>query len=165
MPASTYEIISASWLQYNDFKKDIKNVCINSNLKCNETSKENLIIQDKNDETRTLNLEFRDQRRVEWYLKKYPMAKDEPIERIPYYKYLIEYPDKQFYSIALANQYLDYELLFNVTKSYLQLNPKQLISINGEKCISLKHFEMIGTYSANWWNKMKNYYTVSNYNV
>lgn len=165
MPASTYEIISASWLQYDDFKRDIQKVCIDSNLKCEETSNENLLIRDKNDETRTLNLEFRDQKQIEWYLKKYPMAIDEPIERIPYYKYLTEYPNKQLYSIALANQYLDYEILFNVTKFYLQLNPKQLISINGKKCISLKHFETIEIYSANWWTKMKNYYTVSNYNV
>jgi|GEM_PF-4434517 len=51
MPASTNEIISASWLRYDDFKRDIKNVCINSNLICKEISKENLLILDRIDES------------------------------------------------------------------------------------------------------------------
>ena len=72
MPASTYEIISASWILYDDFKKRIKNVCLQSNLKCEETSKENLSIQQINNADKTLNLEFRNQNNVEWYLKKYP---------------------------------------------------------------------------------------------
>ena len=165
MPASTYEIISASWILYDDFKKRIKNVCLQSNLKCEETSKENLSIQQINNADKTLNLEFRNQNNVEWYLKKYPMANEEPIERIPYYKYLKEYPDKQFYSIALANQYLDFELLFKVSKAYLHLNPKHFISINGKKCIGYKHFKIDETYNEGWWNEMENYYNISNYNV
>lgn len=131
MPASTFEIIAKSWEDEKVVFCKIANTC--------RIAKLYLTVLDGNIEVRvrpfsekSLALEIRTQKTLEWYLEKYPMAKEEPEERIPYYVFDESIGKQKYYSIVMANNYLDTELVWKFATIYLADYPEHIICLNRE---------------------------------
>lgn len=129
MPASTFEIISRNWVDEDKVFSDIALSCKKAELFFLYSKKE-IIVKLNNDSNKSLIISINTQKSVDWYLETYPAEKEEPEERIPYYVYNSQIGKGRFYSIALANNYLDEELIWRFSIEYLKLNKSQLIGIN-----------------------------------
>jgi len=131
MPASTFEIIANNWEDENIVLCSIVTACSNAKLHM-IIYKGNLEVRVEPESENGFVFEIRTARTLEWYYQKYPMAKEEPEERIPYFVYHRYFDGTRKYSIAMANNYLDSELIWKFSAEYLKANPKHIISVNRE---------------------------------
>lgn len=165
MPASTFELISEKWEDLEKIKLDIIEACEIAELKYQVLHENEIVISIDKESTKQVIFELRNNDTLEWYYSIYPSAKEEPVTRIPYFLFLDEFPAKKHYSIALANNYFDYELIYMFSKAYFSINPNHFISINGKKVVNKEQFEKTPYYVDGWWNNIQKFFRVSNYNV
>jgi hypothetical protein len=131
MPASTFEIIAENWEYEQDVFCKIANTCRIANL-CLTVFEGNVEVRVRPSAEKSLGFEIRTQKTLDWYLEKYPMAKDEPAERIPYFIFSDIIGNQKYYSVAMANSYLDAELIWKFTSAYLESYPNHIICLNRE---------------------------------
>ena len=129
MPASTFEIIANNWEDENIVFCSIAIACRNANLYM-VIYKGNIEVRVEPESENSLVFEIRTAETLEWYYQKYPMAKEEPEERIPYFVYHKSFGGTRKKSIAMANNYLDSELIWKFSAEYLKANPTHIISLN-----------------------------------
>ena len=165
MPASTFELISEKWENIEELKLNIIQACKIANLYYQILHEDEIMISQNQPSAKQLFLELRNSSVLEWYYSTYPTAKEEPEGRIPYFVFLNKYPSKKHYSIVLANNYLDYKLIYLFSEAYFKINKNHFISINGKKCINKEQFEKIPHYLDGWWNNLEEYFIITNYNI
>jgi hypothetical protein len=142
MPASIFEIIAKNWEDKEEVANKIISGCISANLSWKEKQGDiEISIVPASD--KSLNLEITDHDTLDWYLKKYPMAKNEPEERIPYFVFDDSLGNQKHYSIANANSYLDTELIWKFASSYLRENSGHTICLNREVFIDSERMAKI----------------------
>lgn len=157
MPASTFEIIAEKWEGSNELFCKIANTSWLANLYLS-VFKGNIEIRLTPNSEKSLNFEIRTQDTLDMYLEKYPSAKYEPEERIPYFVFDASLDSKKYYSIAIANNYLDSELIWEFAKKYLEDYPKHIICLNREVFIDAAMMaDIVATteYREGWCFKLK----------
>lgn len=143
MPASTFEVISNTWVPKEKILKDIEIVC--SRINATFFNEGDLQIHKKYDgeEDVYLIIDINDEKTLEWFYNQYPDARNEPIEHIPYYVFDERISTSKLYSIISANCYLDDRLIFDFSLEYLNINPSQYIYINRSGWFNLTKLESI----------------------
>lgn len=152
MPASTFEIIAQNWEDENEVFCKILTSCRSAELFLTYYQ-EQLVIRTEPSSERSLIFEIQSQKDVDWYYTKYPMAKEEPVERVPYFLFNKSLSENKLYSIAIANSYLDTELIWKFSTEYLKANTTHIISINREIFIEAERMSKIvetSEYKEDW---------------
>lgn len=158
MPASTLEIIAKDWEGENEVLCKILISCRSAGLFLTYYL-EQIIVRIEPSAERSLIFEIQTQKDVEWYYKQYPMAKEEPEERVPYFVFNKSLSNDKLYSIAIANSYLDTELIWKFSSEYLKANPTHIISLNREIFIDAERMSKIvetTEYTEGWCFNLEN---------
>lgn len=141
MPASTFEIIAKEWEDTNDLFCKIANTSRVANLYLNVFNGE-IEVRLTPASEKSLNFEIRTEETLNRYFERYPSAKEEPEERLPYFIFNDILPCK-YYSIAMANNYLDTELIWKFASKYLEAYTSHIICLNREVFIDSELMERI----------------------
>ena len=86
------------------------------------------------------------------------MAKEEPEERVPYFVFNNSLIYDKCFSIAIANNYLDTELIWMFSTEYLKDNPTHIICLNREVFIDAEMMAKIvetSEYKEGWCFKLR----------
>ncbi|GJM33482.1 MAG: hypothetical protein DHS20C18_24830 [Saprospiraceae bacterium] len=152
MSASAFEILSTKWEDKETLFTDIALACKRAELYFLYSRKE-IVLKLEVSSERSLVLDLRDQENLKWYFDRYPMAKDEPEERIPYYIFNDFLGGQKFFSIVMANNYLDSLLIWKFSIEYLKINPSHYISIDREIFFNseeLRELEHTSGFAEGW---------------
>jgi len=156
MPASTFEIIAKKWDHSKELFCKIASTCWLANLHLN-VFRGNIVVRLTPNSEKSLNFEIRTQENVDLYIEKYPSAKEEPEERIPYFIFDASLNDEKYYSIAMANSYLDTELIWKFASQYLADYPDHIICLNRDVFIDaerMAHIVETTEYKEGWCYKL-----------
>lgn len=156
MPASTLEILSKKWEDSNELFCKIANTSRLANLYLNVFDGD-ISVQLAPTSEMSLVFEIRTQKTLDLYMKRYPTAKDEPEERIPFFVFDASLKGEKYYSVAMANNYLDTELIWKFASKYLLDNPEHIICLNREVFIDSKRMKKIVStteYTKDWCFKL-----------
>lgn len=157
MPASTFEILSNIWEEENEVICKITNTCKTANL-CLTLCQGHIEVRIQPSSVKSLVFEIRTPKTLYWYFHTYPMAKEEPDERIPYFVFNNQMDDHKYYSIVMANNYLDPELIWKFASVYLANYSDHIICLNREVFIDAKKMAQIvesSDYKEDWCFEIK----------
>jgi len=157
MPASTFEILAKKWEDEKLVFCNIVNSCKDADLWLT-VFEGNTEVRVKPSSEKSLLFEIRTEANLDSYFEKYPMAKDEPEERIPYFVYDDSLGGEKYYSIVMANNYLDTELIWKFATQYLADYPEHIICLNRQVFISAEKMATITStteYKEGWCFKLE----------
>lgn len=131
MPASTLDILNSDWESVEKTAKDLQECSALISAQFYQDGNEVQIHKNYASKETSLIFEIVSESSLKWYFSQYPMAKDEPEERIPYFVFneKINGTSKLF-KIVTANCYLDDRLIYDFFSEYLELNPEKFVYIN-----------------------------------
>ncbi|TPN89232.1 hypothetical protein [Aquimarina algicola] len=158
MAASTLDILYKEWEDESKILADLKLSClkINGDFYVNEDEVQ-IHKSYKNSESSII-LEIESEKSLNWYYKEYPSSKSESEDRIPYFVFNPNIGGyKKLFTIVTCNCYLDYKLVYDFFKEYLNLNREKYIYINKYIWFGWKDIEETlskGGYYDNWYDEL-----------
>lgn len=156
MPASTFEVIAKGWEDEDILLCNIVKTCNSAELFLT-IYQGNITVRSNPTSDKCLDFEINTSKTIEWYYDNYPMAKDEPEDRIPYYIFNPALGDQKYYSLLLANNHLESELIWKFSSAYLEHYSNHIICLNRNIFIDSKKMREIRNtsgYDESWYLKL-----------